>query len=69
MTVEAPTPELLTIRDVAALLNVSYDTVWRRVNRGELPSLDTGGGLRRGRCIRIASGDLVTYLQRVNGEG
>ena len=40
-------PELLSVRDLARLLNVSQRTVWTLRNRGELPSpLKLGAGIR-----------------------
>jgi excisionase family DNA binding protein len=59
-------PELLTIAEVALVLNCSRVTVWRRVRSGELPCLYAGGGTGRGRMIRVARTDLVDYLRKVN---
>ena len=67
-TVEAPTQDLLTVPEVMGLLHWSRPIVYRLINSGELRAIRTGTGKGRGQMIRIASGDLVTYLQRVNGE-
>ena len=45
---EHPHPDYLTVRDVMASLQVSRDTVYRILARGELPHLYTGA-----RSIRI----------------
>jgi excisionase family DNA binding protein len=45
---KAPHPHYLTVRDVMASLQVSRDTVYRILARGELPYLYTGT-----RSIRI----------------
>jgi excisionase family DNA binding protein len=46
--VEDPHPDYLTVRDVMTSLQVSRDTVYRILARGELPYLYTGA-----RSIRI----------------
>lgn len=39
--------ELLTVKDVAAKLNISVSTVWRLVRKGELPApIQIGGSTR-----------------------
>jgi excisionase family DNA binding protein len=62
----APQPELLTLQQVALVLNCSRITVWRRVHSGELPCIYAGGGQGRGRMLRVARADLVDYLRRLN---
>jgi excisionase family DNA binding protein len=58
-----PGPELLTLAQVADLLQVSRATAWRRVNSGELPSVRAGG-----RVVRVLRADLVDYLAAANAE-
>lgn len=51
-----PKPEtLLTVRDVAARLNCGVATVWRNVQRGNLPKPVRIGGLTRWRPSDIAA--------------
>ena len=38
-----PLPDLLTIRDVAALCRVTPGTVWKWVREGRLPAVRMGG--------------------------
>jgi excisionase family DNA binding protein len=54
----APLPELLTPQEVADRLKVSVDTVRALYNRGELEPTYVG------RLVRIASADVVAYLNR-----
>jgi excisionase family DNA binding protein len=49
--------ELLTVAEVADQLRVSTMTVYRLIQRAELPAL------RIGRSYRITSDALATYLQ------
>lgn len=61
MNTQTPTREgtvLLTPADAARLANVSKDTVYREINRGELKALHVG------RQLRIDPIDLDQYLQR-----
>jgi excisionase family DNA binding protein len=58
--------ELLTIAEVAVVLNCSRVTVWRRVHSGELPSIAVGAGQGRGRMLRVARDDLITFLVEAN---
>ncbi len=60
-----PTPaEFLTIDQVAEVLHLSHQSVRRRIRAGELDIVRIGSGPKA--PIRIASGDLIEYLQRVN---
>ncbi|MGI8814647.1 MAG: helix-turn-helix domain-containing protein [Pseudonocardia sp.] len=54
---ESKTPELLTTRAAAEMLNVSKMTVYRLVRAGELPAL------RIGRSFRIYRHELETYIR------
>lgn len=49
-------PQLLTVAEVASALRVSTMTVYRLLDRGELPRL------RVGRSYRIRTSDLDAYL-------
>lgn len=40
--VDSGAPQLMTLREVAAYLRVSYKTVWRMVKKGELLTLRPG---------------------------
>jgi putative molybdopterin biosynthesis protein len=59
---QTATPEdtqpLLTPRDAAEQLAVSLKTIYREIDRGELPALHAG------RQIRIDPADLRDYLER-----
>lgn len=50
---------LLTVREVAAELRVSEDTIRRRIDAGELPAVQLGG---RGKSIRIPARELQEWL-------
>ena len=62
---QPPEPSLLSLEDVARLLSVEYQFVYRLVRSGTLPAI------RLGRIYRVARGDLEGYLekQRTVGEG
>ena len=49
---------LLTPADAAALAQVSKDTIYREIDRGELPALHVG------RLLRIDPQDFSVYLKR-----
>jgi excisionase family DNA binding protein len=55
------TTQLLDVSEVAAYLRVSEATIWRMIERGELPALNLGG--KAGRFVRIRP----ESLQRVVG--
>jgi excisionase family DNA binding protein len=44
--VEATPPEVLNVREVAELWNVSESTVWHWVRTGRLPAFRVGGSVR-----------------------
>ena len=46
MLTSTDTPPLLAPREVAVLLNVSRETVYRLIRTGQLPSVRVGGQLR-----------------------
>ena len=46
MLTSIDTPPLLAPREVAVLLNVSRETVYRLIRTGQLPSVRVGGQLR-----------------------
>ncbi len=48
---------LMTVREVAAAMNASEKTVWRRIAAGELPVI------RDGRLVRIRPKDYRRYLE------
>ncbi len=50
---------LLTVRETAARLGVSEDTVRRRIANGELPAVRLGG---RGSSVRVDEGELRRWL-------
>ena len=52
-----PLPSLLTLEEVAALLRVSKTSVYRLVERRELPCC------RVGRSLRFTRGDVTAYLR------
>ena len=41
-------PELITVKEAAAILRYDEDTVWRKIRKGEIP-----GVVHHGRSIRI----------------
>ena len=54
--------EMLTVEQVAAVLNVSRKTVYELVASGELPAVHVG------RLVRISEADLLEYM-RLGGSG
>ena len=56
--------DFLTVNQVAAVLHLSHQSVRRRIRAGELDVVRVGSGPKA--PIRIASGDLLDYLQRAN---
>jgi excisionase family DNA binding protein len=52
--------QLLTVGDVAELFGMSKKSIYRRVERGEIPAIKLGGGPQA--PIRINRDDLVTWL-------
>ena len=58
MATPEDTRPMLTPAQVAELANVSRKTVYREIDRGELPALHVG------RQLRIARADLGRYLGR-----
>ena len=62
MSTQTPTPDgtvLLTPSEVAQLTKVSRETVYREIDRGELPAIHVG------RQLRIDPTDLSRYLGRM----
>ena len=51
------TEQLLTVKEVAALLRVSGMTAYRLIKRGDLVAL------RVGRSYRVRSSDLAEYIK------
>jgi excisionase family DNA binding protein len=51
--------ELFSVKEVAAKLGVSKDTIWRRLRMGELPHHKIG------RSVRIRWTDVEDYLKRI----
>ena len=49
---------LLTVVEVAQILNISTSLVYRLIKSGELPAV------RLGRALRVKSGDLEQYIAR-----
>jgi excisionase family DNA binding protein len=50
---------LLTVREVAERLNVSINTVYRRIYAGEIPAYRLGG---KGTSLRIDPADVGAWL-------
>jgi excisionase family DNA binding protein len=61
------TEALLTVRDVARLLNVSERTVFRLLDRGEITGVQLGGG-GKGRVWRFAPSEVDAYVERQRGK-
>ena len=57
----APTPLLLRVRDVAALLSMSESATYDLVYRGELPSVYIGS------ARRVRMSDLEAYIAGLSG--
>ena len=55
-TDNAALPRLLTLRDVARILNTSMKTLRRRIDAGQLPVI------RDGRIVRVHPRDLERYI-------
>lgn len=63
-TQQPPNPNpLLTVRQVAARLNVSTTAIYDLINAGSLPCYRIGAGEKRQR-IRISETDIAEYLER-----
>ena len=54
--------ELLRVKDVAEILSVSEDTIWRATKDGELPTVHIG---RERTGVRIIREDLATYVVKL----
>ncbi len=54
----APDTKYMTIEEVAELLGVTYQLIYRLVRSGELPAV------RLGRVYRITGSDLDAYLEK-----
>lgn len=63
-TAQAPWPIVLTIKQAAAALNVSYQTCSRLIARGDLPTVRWGGVVR---VPTIAVSELVA--RTLEGDG
>lgn len=50
--------KMLTVKQVAGMLNISVSSIYRLLDRKELPSYKIGGALR------IKQSDVDTYLER-----
>lgn len=57
------TEALLTVRDVARVLNVSERTVFRLMDRGEITGVQIGGG-GKGRVWRFEPSQIDAYVER-----
>jgi excisionase family DNA binding protein len=57
-----PTPEILTVPEVAKYLRVTSKTVYALVRRGELV------GFRVGRVLRLRKADVDGFVQRAAKE-
>ena len=55
-TDDAALPRLLTLEEVAGVLNVSPKTLRRRIDAGQLPVI------RDGRIVRVHPADLQRYI-------
>lgn len=51
-------PKTYTLQQVAEIMQCTYLTAWRRVNRGDLDSI------RDGRVIRVTESQLQEYFYR-----
>ncbi|MCZ6778583.1 MAG: helix-turn-helix domain-containing protein [Acidobacteria bacterium] len=64
---------LLSVRDVAKMLAVSKETVWRLVRAKQLPAANiTSGKLNNptGRRMRLLEADVIAFVRgRMNGTG
>lgn len=56
------TGKLLTIKEVAERLSVSEPTIYRLINRGELPTVKIG------RALRFDEADIEAYIRKAKGE-
>jgi len=55
-----PKPELLTVEEVAAILNVSVRTAWRLTDEGQLDSVKLGS-----RTTRWRRSTVDRYIERL----
>lgn len=51
---------LLTLKEVAEILRLSVRTVWRLIDKKDLPQ-----PVRVGRSVRLFLSDVLTYLERL----
>lgn len=54
-------PALVSIKQAAEHLGISYITLWRRVKKGDIKSY------RMGRAIRVAEADIIKYMEVKGG--
>jgi excisionase family DNA binding protein len=59
----SPEKKFMTLEDVAEMLGVNYQLIYRLVRAGELPAI------RLGRVYRVTQEDLNTYLQNQKTSG
>lgn len=59
----SPEKKFMTLEDVAELLGVNYQLIYRLVRSGELPAI------RLGRVYRVTKEDLTAYLQKQKTAG
>lgn len=49
---------MLSVKQVAELLNISIFTIYRLARKGEIPSYGIG------RCIRFAEDEILRYIRK-----
>jgi excisionase family DNA binding protein len=56
------TPRYYTVKEMAAILKVSTDTIYAAIDRGELPALRMGRG--KGGAIRVRKDAFEKWLEQ-----
>lgn len=56
--------ELLTVKQVAALINAHPARVYEIIDMGLLDAFDLNGGIGRGRSLRVCRSAVETYLEK-----
>ena len=61
-------PKLLTVKEVAAMLNVKEGTIYEWSEMHYIPFIDLATGKKK-RCLRFDQGDVVAWLEERKSKG
>ena len=62
VTTQTDSPLFVTVPQVARDLGVAPATVYRLIDRGQLPAVEFGTGERRGKLVRVRAADLDRFI-------